>query len=230
MVARAEPRTTRREPLTRERVLRVALARADEGGVEALSMRPLAQELGVVPMALYKHVANKDELLDAMVDAVMSEVNEAVSRVGRGSPAWQPTIRARILAARTVFLSHLWAPGLMVSRTTMTPAVVHYYDSVVGLFLDAGYSIDLTHHALHALGSRALGFTQELYDDSGEVDPQAEAMLEQMAAEYPHITRMVSEIAHDADTTLGWCDDQVEFEFALDLLLDGLAALRQRQS
>ena len=227
MVARTEP-TTRREPLTRDRVLRVAIDRADEGGVEALSMRPLAQELGVVPMALYKHVANKDELLDAMVDAVMSEVNEAVSRVDGGSPAGQPMIRALILAARTVFLNHPWASGLMVSRTTMTPAVVQYYDSLVGLFLDAGYSIDLTHHALHALGSRALGFTQELYDDSGEADAQAEAMLEQMAAEYPNITRMAAGIVHDADTTLGWCVDQVEFEFALDLVLDGLAAHRAR--
>jgi AcrR family transcriptional regulator len=227
MVATTPP-STRREPLTRDRVLRVAIDRADEGGVEALSMRPLAQELGVVPMALYKHVANKDQLLDAMVDAVMGEVNEAVSRVDAGSPAWQPTIRARILAARNVFLSHPWAPGLMVSRTTMTPAVVQYVDGLVGLFLDAGYSIDLTHHALHALGSRALGFTQELYDDSGEADAQAEQMLEQMAAAYPNITAMVAGIVHDADTTLGWCDDQVEFEFALDLLLDGLAALRAR--
>ena len=176
-------------------------------------------------------MANKDELLDAMVDAVMGEVNDAVSRVDSGSLAWKPTIREQILAAREVFLSHPWAPGLMVSSTTMTPAVVGYYDSVVGLFLDAGYSIDLTHHALHALGSRALGFTQELYDDSGEADAggaQGEAMLEQMAAAYPNITRMVAGVTHDDDTTLGWCDDQVEFEFALDLLLDGLAALRAR--
>ena len=228
MVARTESLSTRREPLTRERVLRVAIDRADEGGAESLSMRPLAQELGVVPMALYKHVANKDELLDAMVDAVMGEVNDAVGRVTLDSTAWQPTIRARILAAREVFLSHPWAPGLMVSRTTMTPGFMRYYDDLVGLFLDSGYSIDLTHHALHALGSRALGFTQELYDDSGEADAQGEALLEQMAAAYPNLTRMVADIVHDDDTTLGWCDDQVEVEFALDLLLDGLAAQRAR--
>jgi len=228
MVARTEPRTTRRQPLSRDRVLRFAIARADQGGVESLSMRPLAQELDVVPMALYKHVANKDELLDAMVEAVMSEVNDAASRVHVDSSDWQPTIRARILAARQVFLSHPWAPGLMVSRSTMTPAFVQYYDALVGLFLDAGYSIDLTHHALHALGSRALGFTQELYDDSGEADAQGEALLEQMAAAYPNLTRMVAGVTHDDDTTLGWCDDQAEFEFALDLLLDGLAALRVR--
>jgi AcrR family transcriptional regulator len=226
MATRTDTSARRRAPLTRERVLRAAVARADEGGVVALSMRPLAQELGVVPMALYKHLSNKAELLDAMVDAVMGEVNDAVSQIDTRSRAWKPAMRRRILAAREVFLRHPWAPGLMVSRTTMTPAVLRYFDSLTGLFRGAGFSIDLTHHAMHALGSRALGFTQELYDDSGEVDAEAMAMLEQMAADYPHITEMVAGIAHDEDTTLGWCDDQVEFEFALDLLLDGLETLR----
>lgn len=228
MVARTDTGTRRREPLTRQRVLQAAVARADEGGVEALSMRPLAQELGVVPMALYKHLANKDELLEAMVDAVMGEVNEAVSRVDSRSLDWKPALRQQILAARQVFLTHPWAPGLMVSRTVMTPAVVRYFDSVIGLFLGAGFSIDLTHHAMHALGSRALGFTQELYADSTDADVDLGVLLEQMAAAYPHITAMVTGIVHDADTTLGWCDDQVEFEFALDLLLDGLEAVRER--
>jgi AcrR family transcriptional regulator len=230
MTTTTDTSARRREPLTRDRVLRAAVARADEGGAEALSMRQLAQEFGVVPMALYKHLANKEELLDAMVDAVMGEVNDAVSQIDVLSQPWKPTLRRRILAARDVFLRHPWAPGLMVSRTTMTPAVWRYFDSLIGLFLSAGFSIDLTHHAMHALGSRALGFTQELYDDSGELDADATAMLEQMAGAYPYITAMVAGIAHDADTTLGWCDDQVEFEFALDLLLDGLEAQRAAQS
>ena len=217
-----------REPLSRERVLRTAVARADTAGVEALSMRRLAQELGVVPMALYKHLSNKEELLDAMVDVVVVEVNEAVSRIQVSSPAWKAALRRRILAAREIFLRHPWAPALMVSRNTMTPAVLRYFDALIGHLRGAGFSVDLTHHAMHALGSRALGFTQELYDDSGELDSDATAMLEQMAGAYPHITAMVAEIAHDEDTTLGWCDDQVEFEFALDLLLDGLETLRVR--
>lgn len=218
-----------REPLSRERVLRTAVASADAAGVEALSMRRLAQELGVVPMALYKHLSNKEELLDAMVDVVVGEVNDAVSRIPvSSSPAWKAALRRRILAAREIFLAHPWAPGLMVSRNTMTPAVLQYFDALIGHLRGAGFSVDLTHHAMHALGSRALGFTQELYDDSGELDSDATAMLEQMAAAYPHITEMVAGIVHDEGTTLGWCDDQVEFEFALDLLLDGLENLNRR--
>jgi AcrR family transcriptional regulator len=222
--------TGRREPLSRERVLRAALARADESGLEELSMRRLAEELHVVPMALYKHVAHKEALLDAMVDAVMNEVNEAVSRIDIGRRPWKPAVRQRILAAREVFLLHPWASGLMVSRSSMTPSVIGYFDALIGVFRGGGFSTDLTHHALHALGSRALGFTQELYDDSGKggADADAVMMLEEMASAYPHITDMVAGIAHDAGTTLGWCDDQFEFEFALDLLLDGLDRVRAR--
>ena len=106
--------------------------------------------------------------------------------------------------------------------------MMRYFDSVIGLFMEAGFSVDLTHHAMHALGSRALGFTQELYEDSQELDANTIAMLQQMAGEYPNITSMVSQITHDFETTLGWCDDQEEFEFALDLLLDGLERLRER--
>jgi hypothetical protein len=113
----------------------------------------------------------------------------------------------------------------------MSEASMRYFDSLIGLLLGAGFSVDLTHHALHALGSRALGFTQELYDDSEAPDDEAlAALLKQVADEYPHITTMVKGISHDADTTLGWCDDQFEAEFGLDLLLDGLERLRgQRQ-
>lgn len=193
-------------------------------------MRRLADELGVVPMALYRHLSNKEELLDAMVDAVIGEVNDAVTQIDFRSATWKTALRRRILLAREVFLRHRWAPGLMVARTTMTPAVLQYFDSLIGLFRAAGFSIDLTHHAMHALGSRALGFTQELYDDSGELDADAMAMLEQMAGAYPHIAEMVAGIAHDQDTTLGWCDDQVEFEFALDLLLEGLEARKAQSS
>jgi len=220
----------RRAPLTRARLLDTAVLRADAEGVEALSMRRLAHELGVVPMALYKHVSNKDELLDAMVDAVMAEVNDAVSRLDVRPQAWKPALRRRILVARGVFLRHPWAPALIVARSATTPAVLRYFDSLIGLLRGSGFSVDLTHHALHALGSRALGFTQELYNDSGDIDAEATANIEAMAAQYPHITAMVADIVHDADTTLGWCDDQVEFEFSLDLMLNGLQTLRARSA
>jgi AcrR family transcriptional regulator len=216
-----------REPLSRERVLHAAVALADQGGVESLSMRRIAQDLGVVPMALYKHVANKDEMLDGMVDVVMGEINDVVREIEGRSRDWKKALRRRVLSARVILLRHPWAPGVMESRKNITPAMLRYFDSVIELLREAGFSTDLTHHAMHAMGSRVLGFTQELYDDSDELDPDATAMLiQQMAGEYPHIADMVREISHDADTTLGWCDDQVEFEFALDLILDGLERLR----
>jgi AcrR family transcriptional regulator len=229
VASQIEVRARPREPLSRERVLRAAVALADQEGVESLSMRRIAQQLGVVPMALYKHVANKEELLDGMVDVVMGEINQVVGQIGGHPRDWKKALRGRILSAREVLLRHPWAPALMESRTIVTPAMLRYFDSVIGLLREAGFSTDLTHHAMHALGSRALGFSQEMYDDSGELDPDATAVLiRQMGDEYPHIANMVSDISHDADTTLGWCDDQVEFEFALDLLLDGLERLRDR--
>ena len=212
-----------REPLSRERVLRAAVALADEGGAESLSMRRLARELGVVPMALYKHVANKDEMLDGMVDVVVGEIDPPA--VGTG---WKPAVRQRVLSARRALLRHPWAPGVLESRTNPTPAVLAYMDSMIGMFRAGGFSIDLTHHAMHAMGSRLLGFTQELFDDSVDLDPEATAvMVQQMAGRYPHITQLVMAITHDQASVVGpGCDDQFEFEFALDLLLDGLERLR----
>ena len=147
----------RREPLSRARVLRTAVNRADSAGVQALSMRRLAQELGVVPMALYKHLSNKEEMLDAMIDVVMGEVNDVVRWIEVSSSDWKAALRRQILAARTIFLRHPWAPALMVSRNTMTPAVLSYFDALIGHLRGAGFSIDLTHHAMHALGSRGSG-------------------------------------------------------------------------
>ncbi|HXV33836.1 MAG TPA: TetR/AcrR family transcriptional regulator [Gaiellaceae bacterium] len=229
MAKRADA-TAPRAPLSRERVLRAAIALADESGVETLTMRSLARTLGVEAMSLYNHTANKDDILDGMVDAVVTEINEAVAEIDTPATEWKTAMRRRILAARAILLHHPWAPGVIESRTTMSPTMLRYFDSLIGLFRQAGFSTDLTHHAMHALGSRALGFTQELYDDSQELGPdETAALLQQLAGEYPNLTAMVSEISHDADTTLGWCDDQFEFEFALDLILDGLERLRERE-
>jgi AcrR family transcriptional regulator len=215
----AQPRV----PLSRERVLRAAVALADEGGVDALSMRRIAQELGVVPMALYKHVSNKDELLDGMVDVVVGEIDPPPSGTD-----WKTAIRQRVLSARGALLRHPWTSRVIESRTDPSPMVLEYMDSMIGMFRAGGFSIDLTHHAMHAMGSRLLGFTQELYDDSVDLDPEATAvMVQQMAGKYPHITELVMAIAHDEASVVGQgCDDQFEFEFALDLMLDGLERLR----
>jgi AcrR family transcriptional regulator len=217
--------------LSRERVLRAAVNVADEGGIESLTMRRLAEELGAEAMSLYYHVADKDAVLDGMVDVVAREINEVVDQIDVPSvgAAWKNAVRQRILSAREVLLRHRWAPGVFETRTNTSPAVVQYFDALLGLMRDGGFSYDLGHHALHALGSRALGFTQELFDPGDEAgDEEATAMLESMADQLPHLVGMMMEVAHDdPDSTLGWCDDQTEFEFGLDLILDGLDRMRE---
>ena len=214
-----------RVPLTRERVLNTAVALADQGGVEALSMRKLAQALDVVPMALYRHVANKDELLSGLVDVVIGEIDPPLEGAD-----WKTAMRQRILSARRALLRHPWASRVMESRTTPTPVVLAYMDSMIGLLRTGGFSLDLTHHALHAMGSRLFGFTQELFNDTTDVDPQAEAtMWEAMADTYPFIYEIFTTISHDDRSVVGaGCDDQFEFEFALDLMLDGIERLTDR--
>ena len=221
-----------RVPFTRPRVLRRAVELADRGGLEALTMRRLAQELGVEAMSLYHHVPNKDAILDGVVEVVMAELNESAEQVDGPSPAddWKGALRARILAVRTVLLRHRWMPSVLETRTTISPAFVRYYDGVLGILRAGGFSYDLAHHSLHALGSRALGFNQELFepDDPSTADTESMAMLEQMADQFPHLVGMMAEVAHEGpDTTLGWCDDQFEFEFGLDIILDGLDARRR---
>jgi AcrR family transcriptional regulator len=217
----AQPRVA----LTRERVLRTAVELADRGGIESLSMRKLAQALDVVPMALYRHVANKDELLGGMVDVVVGEIDPPLTDAD-----WKIAIRERILSARRALLRHPWASRVMESRTTPTPVVLDYMDSMIGLFRTGGFSLDVTHHAMHAMGSRMFGFTQELFNDPTDVDPDAQAaMWGSMAGTYPYIFEIFTSISHDDSSVVGpGCDDQFEFEFALDLMLDGLEKLNDR--
>ena len=218
-----QPRT----PLSKERVLATAIALADEGGVDALSMRKIAQALGVVPMALYKHVANKNELLDGMIDVLVREIDPPA-----GDTEWKTVIRRRVLSARRMLLRHPWASEViesrMKARASPTPVVMEYLDSMIGIFRAGGFSIDLVHHAMHVMGSRLMGFSQELFVDNSDREPDPDAMPpEEMAARYPHITELAMAVAHDQESVVGsGCDDQFEFEFALDLTLDGLERLR----
>jgi AcrR family transcriptional regulator len=217
-----QPRT----PLSKARVLATAVALADEGGVDALSMRKIAQALGVVPMALYKHVANKNELLDGMIDVLVLEIDPPA-----GDPDWKTVIRRRVLSARRMLLRHPWASEViesrMKARASPTPVVMEYLDSMIGIFRAGGFSIDLVHHAMHVMGSRLMGFSQELFVDNSDREPDPDAMPpEEMAARYPHITELAMAVAHDQESVVGsGCDDQFEFEFALDLTLDGLERL-----
>ncbi|MEV0429488.1 TetR/AcrR family transcriptional regulator C-terminal domain-containing protein [Micromonospora sp. NPDC050495] len=223
--------TLRRTPLSRDRIFRAAVALADEAGIESLSMRNLAQALGVVPMALYKHVANKDELIAGMIDEVVGEIDPPVPGLD-----WKAALRQRILSARQVLLRHPWAALAVESRTTATPAILAYLDSVIGALRSGGLSVDLTHHVMHALGSRALGFSQELFDDSrragrsGPVESEPPtAPPPEFAARFPHVAEIATAAAHDDTSVVGaGCDDQFEFEFALDLLLDGIERRHQQ--
>ena len=222
----------RRIPLNRDRVLSAAVVLADEVGIESLSMRRLAQELGVVPMALYKHVANKEELLGGMVDTIVGEIGPPVP-----DAPWKSAVRLRVLSARQVLLRHPWARPVIETRTNVTPAVLGYMDGFAGMFLTGGFSVDLTHHVMHAMGSRMWGFTQEVFDDSagagnqlprGPADARA-AMAQQMAENFPHLFKIAAVAAHEDGSVVGnGCDDQYEFEFALDLLLDGFERLHQQ--
>lgn len=231
MVMPAELR--QRPPLSRERVLEAAVALADTGGLAALTMRSLAQSLGVEAMSLYHYVANKEALLDGVVETLMTEVEAEIGgfTVERGVTAWMPVMRSRILTARRVMLRHPWAPGLIETRTAMPVPLVRYFDSMLGIMVEGGFSYDLAHHAMHAMGSRFLGFDQELFKPSAAGgEDQSEAMLEDLADHLPYLTAMLAEVAHDdPDTTLGWCDDQAEFEFTLDILLEGLERHRLAQ-
>ncbi|WP_328523932.1 TetR/AcrR family transcriptional regulator [Kribbella sp. NBC_00359] len=219
----SEPRT----PLSRDRVLRAAVAIADADGIDAVTMRRIGDALGAEAMSLYYHVSNKAALLDGIVELVMTQINDVVDRIDLPAAEWKAAMRRRILSAREIMLRHPWAPRLFETRTTMSPEVVRYHDRLVGLMHAGGFSYDLVHHALHALGSRALGFSQELFDPSAGAGAESDRMLVDLADQLPNLVGMLGEIAHDdPDSTLGWCDDQAEFEFALDLILDGLDRLR----
>ncbi len=219
-----------RTPLSRERVLATAVALVDSDGVQALTTRRLAATLGVAAMSLYYPLPAKEALLDGVVETVLAEVDAAVSRLPTGGD-WRARIRRQFLAAREVMLRHPWMPALLGTRRTIPACVYSYYDGIVGTLVGAGFTHHLAHRALHAFGSLPLGFVQEIFSpDSagGSMDADAaEADLAAMAAALPNLTAMMAAEIHDStDPTLGWCDSQVEFEFTLDLLLDGLERLR----
>ena len=217
--------THRRAALSRDRVLRAAVALADSARIESLSMRRLADELGVVPMALYKHVANKEELLDGMIDVVVNEIDPIA-----GEADWRSVVRQRILSARQALLRHPWASQVIESRTNPTPILLDYMNSMIGIFLASGFSVNLTHHLMHAIGSRMLGFTQELFDDTKPATEIPADVLQAMVQRYPHVAAIAGAASHDGETVVGpGCDDQYEFEFSLDLLLDGFERLRMRE-
>jgi AcrR family transcriptional regulator len=182
MAERIEASAQRRIPLSRDRILRAAVALSDEGGIDCLSMRRVAQEFGVVPMALYKHVANKDDMLDGMVDVVFTEIDMPPSGTD-----WRTAMHQRAISVRAALSRHPWAIGLTESRMKPGPANLRHHDAVVGCLREAGFSIEMAIHAYSALDSYIYGFAlQERtlpFDTPEEVGDVAEIMLQRFPAD-----------------------------------------------
>lgn len=219
----------KRKTLTKDRVLAAAVAIADAEGVAGLTMRRVSAAVGVEAMSLYHHLASKEALLDGLVDTVLAEIDELVRTVeeSEGPLDWQQTLRRRFLTARTVMLRHPWAPALLSTRTTVPVSAYQIYEALLATMVEGGFSYHLGHRALHSFGSMPLGFVQEIFTPAaagGDAHEMAEVELAQMAETLPHVTAMMASEIHDEDgDLLGWCDSQDEFEFTLDLLLEGFA-------
>jgi AcrR family transcriptional regulator len=219
MAAQTEAGAKVRVPLNRERVLRAALALADGGGIEALSMRNLGQELGVEAMSLYNHVANKEEILDGVVDLVFGEIALPSNR-----GAWKPGMRKRAMSAHEALLRHPWAPSLMQSRTKPGPATLRHHDAVLGSLRNAGFTLVMAAHAVSVIDGYVYGFALQQINiplqSREQVAEVGESILKQLAGEYPHLAEMITDHAMKP----GY-DYSKEFEFGLDLILDGLERL-----
>ena len=208
---------TTRTPLNRQRVLDAAVTLADRDGVAALSMRRLAQELGVEAMSLYHHVANKDAILDGIVDVVFAEIELPDAEAG-----WREAMRRRAISVRDALRRHPWATGLMESRPTPGPANLRHHDAVLGVLRGAGFPLELTAHAYALLDSYISGFALQesslpFHTPEETAEVAQSIMAEYAAADYPHLT----EIAVDHVLQPGY-DFGNEYLFGLDLILDGL--------
>jgi AcrR family transcriptional regulator len=213
----------RRAPLSRERVLQAAVALADDRGVEELTMRKLAKELGIEAMSLYNHVANKDDLLDGMIDIVFSEI-EPPSPGGD----WKAELRKRAVSTRAALRRHPWAVGEMEGRTSHGPSNLRVHDAVLGCLRSAGFSLEMTVHAYSVQDAYIYGFALQETDMSSETpeDFATEAQrqmveYEAVLAAYPNLVEVVGGYVAKA----GY-DYESEFLFGLDVILDGLERLR----
>ncbi|GED90726.1 TetR/AcrR family transcriptional regulator [Streptomyces sp. 6-11-2] len=206
-----------RETLTRQRVLRTAVELADTGGLETLSMRKLGEAVGVEAMSLYNHVANKEDLLDGMVDLVFGEVE-----LPAPGDDWRQAMRQRAVSMRHVLSRHRWAIGLMESRSNPGPATLRHHDAVLGCLRQGGFSLTLTAHAVSVLDSFIYGFAlQEKtlpFDTSDETAELAESIMSGFGdGAYPYLTEIATAYVMRPGYAYG-----DEFEFGLDLILNGL--------
>jgi AcrR family transcriptional regulator len=206
--------------LSRERIVQTAVALADEIGFEACSMRRLAEEVDAAPMALYRHVANKDDLLDGMIDVVFNEID-----VPSGQSDWKAEMRRRAIETRAALSRHRWANGLMESRSNPGPANAAYHNAFMGCLREAGFPFRQAVHAYNAVQSYTYGFAlQEKYltfETAEESVDVARTTIGDHAAEYPYLAEVLAEF-----TATGGYDYDEEFEIALDLILDSVEQLK----
>ena len=215
----SEDGRNRRPRLSRERVLEGAMAVADSGGIESLTIRSLAQTLGVKPMSVYYYVANKDEILDGIIDLVFSEIE-----LPTAGADWRTEMRRRAESARRVLRAHPWAIGLMESRTSPGPATLRHHDSVIATLRAAGFSRELTAHAYALLDSYTYGFALQEnglpFEGADSVADVAEPIMEGFSAgEYPHLVEMATDFYLEPGYDFG-----DEFTWGLDLILDALTS------
>ena len=214
------PTVEAREPLTRDRVMGAAIALADEEGIEALSMRKLGQALRVEAMSLYNHVKNKDDILYGIVDMVLSEFE-----LPPPGTDWKAAIRRTAITAHEVLVQHPWAASLMLSPARMSSARLRYMEGILGSLREGGFSAEMTHHAYHALDSHISGFTLwqvHFQFNPKEADDIAATFLGKLGPDtYPYLLEHAGEHMKERGP-----EDEGEFAFGLDLILDGLERLR----
>jgi AcrR family transcriptional regulator len=198
-------------------MLHAALVLADTGGIEALSMRRLAQELGVKAMSLYNHVADRNEIIDGIVDLVFAEIV-----VMSDEADWKATMRVRGHSAHQALRRHPWASSLMQSRTNPGPATLRHHNAVIGCLRAAGFTVHQAAHAFSVMDSYIYGFAQQrqnlTYRTPEEASVVAEGILRQLHDTYPHLAEMIIEHALSPDYDYG-----AEFDFGLNLILDALS-------
>lgn len=222
MVPQVGESTESRIPLSRERVLRAAIGLADTGGIESLTMRRLGQVLGVEAMSLYNHVANKDAILNGIVEMVHREI-----ALPSSDADWKTAIRHSAISAHTVLMRHPWACSLMMSAANVSPARLGWMDAILQTLRESGFSAELTHHAYHALDSHIVGFTlwivslPALGDDLKEL--AADFLRDFPCDQYPYLAEHID--YHVTEPSRG-DDEEGEFEFGLDLILDGIERMR----
>jgi AcrR family transcriptional regulator len=213
----AEPETRQRVPLTRDRILRAAIRIADEEGLDALTMRRLGQELGVQAMSLYNHVANKDDLYQGIVDLALSEIEVPSPELD-----WKAALRQSAISAHQAFVRHPWACNLHMATPSVKDERMLWMEGVLRTLREAGFSPNMTHHAYHALDSHITGFTLWLvnmpFDSREELLDMAEQFIPRIPADrFPYVIEHAKEHLEDPNP-----DEPSEFEFGLDLILEGL--------